>query len=440
MAFRAPTRTQLLLVFLILAPACWSLSLYVMSYAGLIKESFFKQGGFGFFFLYVAWWYFGLLMTWAWFFTWIPTVVAALVSERALHFICGRYRALFGTRLALVCVFGVVCGLIYAAVFAISIALVAHQQVPTQIGPLSQIVLSVGITGAILGVIVGAWPRLTPSTTRDSNASVFTRWPTGLRRPAARYALLAVLVIGAIILSWVTNRRDPQLERGWVTNCVGPEFSRFARNGAPGPGPERPVFRISDQLVLAVPKKYWPWSQSIDHEPRTCTKISDLPVVRVIYFYVQGNWSAGYKTSDLPFGISGQRLQPDRVMVRVEDEPAPKLSTEDRKAAEENRRKVERLWGEPREIAGLTCSAYCWKGQSGDSDFVQLKYEVLNPSFIQIYAAYWSPRYGGTGMHWQVVISDLSHWRDIDDEVWKLIADWNLLNNVEAQADQPKAR
>lgn len=164
MAYRAPTRTQLLLAFLFLAPACWSLSLYLMSYAGLIKESFFKQGVFGFFFIYAAWWFFGLLMTWAWFFTWIPAVVAALVSQRALHLICGRYRAQFGARLALISIFSVVCGLTYAAVFAISIALVAHQQVTTQIGPLSQIVLSIGITGAILGVIVGAWPRLTPST------------------------------------------------------------------------------------------------------------------------------------------------------------------------------------------------------------------------------------------------------------------------------------
>lgn len=251
-----------------------------------------------------------------------------------------------------------------------------------------------------------------------------------------RMGVLFVLAVSAVTVSCDSNHRDWKLKYGWVTNCVGPDFKKFAQDGAAGPGDDRPVFRINDQLVLAVPKKYWPGTQSIDHEPRTCTKISDLPAVRVIYFYVQGNWSAGYKTSDLPFGISGQRLQPDQVIVRVESKPARKLSAEDRKAAEENRREVERLWGEPREIAGLTCSVYCWRGHSGDSDFLQLKYQGLNRSFIKIYAEYWSPRYGGTNMHWETVTSDLSHWRDIDDEVWKLIADWNLLNNVEAQTER----
>lgn len=168
MAFRAPTRTQLLMLFLVLAPAVWPFSLYAMSCAGLLaKTSSFQPSLFGVVFYFIAWWFFGLLMVWAWFFTWIPTVVAALVFERALHYICSRPRAPFGTRWALIVVCSLVGGLIYAAVFAISIAAVAHQQVTTQIGALSQMVLSVGITGAILGVIVGAWPRLTPSRSAE---------------------------------------------------------------------------------------------------------------------------------------------------------------------------------------------------------------------------------------------------------------------------------
>jgi hypothetical protein len=164
MAFRAPTRTQLLLLFLGLAPAIWPFSLYAMKCAGLLPEgSSFKPSVFGVFFYFFAWWFFGLLMTWAWFLTWIPTVVAALLSERALHFICARLRAPFATRLALVGVCSVVCGLIFATVFAISSALVTHQPVTAQVAALSQMVLSVGITGAVLGVIVGAWPQLTPS-------------------------------------------------------------------------------------------------------------------------------------------------------------------------------------------------------------------------------------------------------------------------------------
>lgn len=240
--------------------------------------------------------------------------------------------------------------------------------------------------------------------------------------------LIATTATAVALSGCDSNHRNWTLENGWVTNCAGPDFKKFSEDGAASPGPDRPVFRINDQLVLAVPKKYWPSSQSIDHEPLTCTKISDLPIVRFVYFHIQGNWSAGYKPNEVPFGTSGQRIQPDWVEVRFESAPPRKLSAEERKAGEENRRKVEQLWGEQHQIAGLTCSVYCWKGKPGDFDFVQLKYQGLNASFIKIYAGYQSPKYGGTAMYWEALTSDLSHWRDINDEAWKLIADWNLLN------------
>jgi len=165
MAFRPPSRAQLLVLFLALAPAVWPFSLYATSYAGLNTELFRHGVISGLLILIVLWWFFGLLMPWAWFFTWIPTVLAALVCQRTLSFICARYAAQLRTRLVLVGICSVVCGITYAAVFAISTALIAHRQAIAQIGSLSQMALSVGVTGAVLGVIVGAWPRLTPSCT-----------------------------------------------------------------------------------------------------------------------------------------------------------------------------------------------------------------------------------------------------------------------------------
>ena len=164
MAFRAPTRTQMLVLFLAAAPAIWPFSLYLMTRLGLLAQgSSFEPSVFGVFFYFIMWWFFGLLMPWAWFFTWIPTVVAALVCERVLHLICPRLHAPFDNRLALMGVCSVVCGVIFAAVFAVSTGLVTHQPITAKIGALNQMVLSVGITGAGLGFIVGAWRRLTPS-------------------------------------------------------------------------------------------------------------------------------------------------------------------------------------------------------------------------------------------------------------------------------------
>jgi hypothetical protein len=228
---------------------------------------------------------------------------------------------------------------------------------------------------------------------------------------------------------------NPQWQRGWA-NCVGPEFSKLALNGATGPGPELPVFRINPQLVVAVPKKYWPNAGSLGHEPRTCTKLSDLPTAAYLYFYLQGNWSSGYNPNDVPtIGGSpdGPRVRPDMVVVRIEREPPqPKWSAEELKQWEQIDRESERRFNaEAHEIYGLKCDFWCM-GLKGP-DTVKLRYWERGPSFVEIQAFYKSNRYGGTQVWWKTFTSDLAHWRDIDDEVWRLIADWNLSGETEAQ-------
>jgi hypothetical protein len=129
--------------------------------------------------------------------------------------------------------------------------------------------------------------------------------------------------------------RNPQWQRGW-TNCAGPDFRQFALNGDIGPGPGLPVFRINHQLVIAVPKKYGPNAGSLGHEPRRCTKLSDLPTASYLYVSFQGNWSSGYNPNDVPTADgTTQAVQPDRVIVRIErPPPQPKWSTRaDREAS-----------------------------------------------------------------------------------------------------------
>ena len=233
--------------------------------------------------------------------------------------------------------------------------------------------------------------------------------------------------------------RNPQWQRGWVTNCVGAEFSKFALNGAAGPGPERPVFKFNHQLVLAVPKKYWPNAGSLGHETRTCTKLRDLPTAAYLYFYLQGNWSSGYNPSDVPTidGSAGARhVRLDMVTVRIDHRPPqPKLSAEERKQSEQMSREVQQEFNaEAHEIAGLKCAGWC-SGPKG-SDTVTLNYWQRSAAIVEIQAHYNSVRYGGVSVWWKSFTSDISHWRDIDDEVWKLVAQWNLLDNAERAAGQ----
>jgi hypothetical protein len=267
-----------------------------------------------------------------------------------------------------------------------------------------------------------------PLQTRRALDATALSFGLPLVRPGV--SLLAILATAAVLTSCDLDPWDPKLQRGWVTNCVGPEFGKFAQNGHAGPGPERPVFKINDQLVLAVPKENSPRSVSIDHEPRTCTKVSDLPTVPYVYFYFQGNWSTGYHTNQHPLGpgMGTSTGQPDTVIVRIEQKE--KLSDEQRQEIEESRRKaLQEQTKDMYQVSGLTClRGGCSAARTGDSDIVSLKYQELSGSLVAIYAGYNSRRYGGSQLWWQTVTSDLAHWRDIDDEVWRLIDDWNLLN------------
>ncbi len=228
--------------------------------------------------------------------------------------------------------------------------------------------------------------------------------------------------------------RNPQWQRGW-TNCAGPEFTQFALNGDIGPGPELPVFRINHQLVIAVPKKYGPNAGSLGHEPRRCTKLSDLPTASYLYVSLQGNWSSGYNPNDVPTAdgtAQAPHVQPDRVIVRIErPPPQPRWSAEERKQWEQIvQQEQQKLNARAGEIAGLKCAEWC-VGPTG-VDTVQLRYWQRGPSFVEIHASYTSSRYGGLLVWWHTYTSDISHWRGIDDEVWRLVAQWNLLDNAES--------
>lgn len=178
---------------------------------------------------------------------------------------------------------------------------------------------------------------------------------------------LTLIGVAAAMVACDSDSRNPQLDWGWVTNCAGPEFTKF---GGSGPGPERPVFKVTDQLVLAVPKKYHPSAGSIDREPRECRKISDLPPANHVEFVMQGDWSAGYRLQDIPTYKDGtKRFWPDRVWVRIEPEHVSTLSPEEQQKNAE----IGQSLDQSRESASATPTAgYVFKAhiRTEDSRFV----------------------------------------------------------------------
>jgi len=254
--------------------------------------------------------------------------------------------------------------------------------------------------------------------------------------------VLATLAIGAFFRPiGNSDSRNPQLANGWVTNCSGPAFSRFAQGGTAGPGPDRPVFKINDQLVLAVPKMNWPSAGKFDSEPRECRQISDLPLAPYLYFVISGNWSAGYKPEDIPIVGGNKDFEPDVVTVRIEREIRSNLSEEEQQRLDQERWKgLQYDSTERREIGGLTCFVpkgwgpvlgFCsGRRTTSDPDVTALRYRKDSAiPFILLLADYRSSRHGGIHVYWNVWTSDVSHVLDFDAAIWKSIEDWNLLNS-----------
>jgi hypothetical protein len=258
----------------------------------------------------------------------------------------------------------------------------------------------------------------------------------------------SLITLAVAMASCDTDSRNPKLDLGWVTNCAGPEFSR---NGSSGPGPDRPVFKVTDQLVLAVPKENRPSAARIDREPRECRNIGDLPPAHFVEFVLQGNWSAGYGPQDVPTTQDGEkRFWPDRVFVRVEPQHVSPLSQEDQRKNAKNGWNLRHDPTEKKfEIAGLRCAEPKWKlplvsyfcrarGTAADPDadpeVLTLTYFPESaPPFVLIQADYGSPRYGKTHLYWQVWTSDISHALEIDSAIWNLLSEWNLSTETNAK-------
>jgi hypothetical protein len=262
------------------------------------------------------------------------------------------------------------------------------------------------------------------------------------RRGLSAAMVLAMPAAVTVTTSCDNSPRNPELANGWVTKCSGPEFSRFSQAGSSGPGPDRPVFKINNQLVLAVPKENWPSANGIESAPRECRKISDLPAAAYLYFVIQGNWSAGYQPGDIPIVGGTKMFLPDIVTVRVERSIPSKFS-------EEEQQKIKRVLSEARqeistgtrEIGGLTCLVpkppMNWFNCNGnrtaaDSDITHLRFrEYPSTPFVLISADYDSSHDGGIHVSWQAWILDPSHALDVDRAVWNSLADWNLVTEPE---------
>jgi hypothetical protein len=204
------------------------------------------------------------------------------------------------------------------------------------------------------------------------------------------------------------------------------------------------VFRINDQLVLAVPTDNRPYADKIEREPRECRKTTDLPSAHFLHFVIVGNWSAGYRPEDIPPEDGHKQFDPDYVNVRIEpaiNPPNTWTPEEEREAEQTLAKSMQDNYTGTTEIGGMTCfvpkpgvGAFSCSGRRSKSDPDVIKLGFMGhaaPHFVLIQAQYVSSRYGGIQVYWDVWTTDPPiHALDIDAAIWKSIEDWNLGNST----------
>jgi hypothetical protein len=256
-----------------------------------------------------------------------------------------------------------------------------------------------------------------------------------------RYLLTYALVAGALLAGCDRMSSNPALLNGWVTNCVGPPFERF---GPPGPGVERPVFKLTNELVLAVPRAVHPSANAIQREPRECRVKTDLPEAQFLDLYLQGNWSEDYPLQAVPVAQGLAQFRPDLLWVHLQ-RAYPDLYTPEewKKIKKIQQEALSELYFGTKQIGGLTClkpkfgTGFPCTGKRSeqDPDITALTYyDYANTSFVLVAADYNSSHYGGVHVHWQIWINDVSKSLTIDRAVWNLLSAWNLLEPM--QSDQ----
>jgi hypothetical protein len=261
---------------------------------------------------------------------------------------------------------------------------------------------------------------------------------------ATRYVAISVLAgFTTLVGSCGSASQDPQLANGWVTNCSGSEFRKFSQVNGAGPGTTRPVFKIDDQLVLAVPKSAWPSSGRIEHELAACHSISDLPQVHYLYFVVQGNWSGSLDPKALPSDIRAKKIIPDSVTVRVEHDASAASVSDEAARVEQVASEFQNKLLDKREIGGLNCgriaipphptkqTGFICRASRTSSGLDNLRLRTggdeRKTPLVFVDAINSSRRYGGILVYWQVWTLDLAHAREIDQAIWERLSEWNLI-------------
>jgi hypothetical protein len=143
--------------------------------------------------------------------------------------------------------------------------------------------------------------------------------------PLRTWLLLAApipLVIAAV-LSPGWNLHEPiKAEAAYwqkPLTCSGPDFREPPPDPDSAPNEPRAIFRMSDQIVLAIPRHYLggPWDEHLPTTIANCGSIRDLPPIQHLSIRISGTWSGTFNERELPKDNNGDVEHPDQLHLDV---------------------------------------------------------------------------------------------------------------------------
>jgi hypothetical protein len=134
--------------------------------------------------------------------------------------------------------------------------------------------------------------------------------------PTWREKVSVGIIAFAILLGIALIRDRHQAESAYwekPLTCRGSDFREVQPDPDSAPDEPRSIFRMSDQMVLAIPRHYLggPWDENLPATIAHCGSISDLPQIQHLYIRIKGRWSGTYDVRELPRDNNGDLEYPD---------------------------------------------------------------------------------------------------------------------------------
>jgi hypothetical protein len=261
----------------------------------------------------------------------------------------------------------------------------------------------------------------------------------------------ASVVFGPLLVIWslatVSCYKHKDESVAMSGSSVSPDTSSDAASDYKRLWPGRPaLFKLKDSIILAIPPQFQQfWRQK--NEPRAPMAPDQIPTSKLVGFHFFLPNFSGYTPQNYKNEFDENRVDVVEVAAAdlsqaVPDAPGyypPNM--------------IKRMLVPPlneshyQEMDGLKCypgiptRLICYGPRdpvSNEDILLQVDVPPYGPAtrFPLIQAHYFTPLYGGLTVAWRTNAKNLSQWREIDMQIWKFIASWNVAKSADIHVNQ----